>query len=93
MRKFSSYGPKVDIIIVYDGKKYALELKSYTNHREYKDALEQAASYGKQLELPEIFLVSFVEYIDDANREKYEKDYTDPETNVRVVTVFVETGN
>jgi len=37
--------------------------------------------------------VFFVEYIDDANRQKYEKDYTDVETGVEVTPVFVATGN
>ncbi|MCP4105123.1 MAG: hypothetical protein GY749_06245 [Desulfobacteraceae bacterium] len=65
-----------------------LELKSYTDEVGYSDALDQAVRYGKQLELSEIFLIFFVEYIDGANREKYEKEYTDKESSVRVIPVF-----
>ena len=91
--EFPTGNGKVDILIVYDGKKYALEVKSYTNQREYNEALKQASRYGKQLDLSEITLIFFVEYADDANREKYERDYTDEKIGVRVEPVFVETGN
>jgi len=46
--------------------------------------LEQAARYGKQLRLEEIHLVTFVDVIDEKNRETYERDYIDPQTNVTV---------
>ena len=49
--------------------------------------------YGKQLGLAEISLVFFVEDIDDANREKYEKNHRDEESGVNVETVFAATGN
>ncbi|MCP4111721.1 MAG: hypothetical protein GY749_40390, partial [Desulfobacteraceae bacterium] len=91
--EFPTGNGAVDIIIKYAGRIYALELKSYTDEAGYSNALDQAVRYGKQLELSEIFLVFFVEYIDDANREKYEKEYTDRESSVRVIPVFVETGN
>ncbi|MCP4347932.1 MAG: hypothetical protein GY795_20710 [Desulfobacterales bacterium] len=91
--EFPTGNGAVDIIIKYAGRIYALELKSYTDEAGYSDALDQAVRYGKQLELSEIFLVFFVEYIDDANREKYEKEYTDKESSVLVIPVFVETGN
>ncbi|MCP4106140.1 MAG: hypothetical protein GY749_11470, partial [Desulfobacteraceae bacterium] len=91
--EFPTGNGAVDIIIKYAGRIYALELKSYTDEAGYSDALDQAVRYGKQLKLSEVFLVFFVEYIDDANREKYEKDYTDEETGIIVMPVFVETGN
>ncbi|RLC10951.1 MAG: hypothetical protein DRI57_19620 [Deltaproteobacteria bacterium] len=90
--EFPTGNGKVDIMIAYGGKRYALELKSYAGQREYDDALAQAARYGKQLGLSEISMVFFVEYADDANREKYEKDYADRESGVSVMPVFVETG-
>jgi Holliday junction resolvase-like predicted endonuclease len=52
----TGYG-KIDLIVMYGNFTYGIELKSYTNERNYKEALEQAAQYGKQLKLPEIFLV------------------------------------
>ena len=90
--EFPTGNGKVDLIIEYGDRTYALELKSWTDERGYDGDLAQAAKYGKQLGLPEVSLVFFVEYIDDASREKYEKIYTDEETGVRVTPVFVETG-
>ncbi|MCP4352889.1 MAG: hypothetical protein GY795_46150 [Desulfobacterales bacterium] len=90
--EFPTGNGKIDIIIKYAGAVYALELKSYTSESGYNDALEQAAEYGKQLGLAEVSLVFFVEYIDDLNREKYEKEYTDAETGVTVIPMFAETG-
>ncbi len=91
--EFPTGNGAVDIIIKYAERIYAIEVKSYTDESGYNEALDQAARYGKQLELSEISLVFFVEYIDDNNREKYEKEYTDKETSVRVTPIFVETGN
>ena len=39
-----------------------------------------------------ISLTFFVESIDDENRKKYETDFDDPETGVKVVPIFVATG-
>jgi len=91
--EFPAGNGKVDLIIEYGGRTYALELKSYTDERGYREALDQAARYGKKLGLPEISLVFFVERIDDANREKYGKVHTDEKSGVRVMPVFVDTGN
>ncbi len=88
--EFPTGNGKIDLIIEYADQTYALELKSYTDERGYNEALGQAAGYGKQLGLSEVSLVFFVECIDDANREKYEKTYTDGETGVRVRPVFVD---
>ncbi|MEE4356317.1 MAG: hypothetical protein V2I97_07590, partial [Desulfococcaceae bacterium] len=91
--EFPTGNGKVDLLIRFQEKQYAVEVKSYTDEAGYRDSLKQAARYGKQLKLSEIHLVFFVEYADDANREKYEKDYTDEDTGVTVKPVFVETGN
>ena len=91
--EFPTGNGKVDLLIRFQEKIYALEVKSYTDEVGYREALEQAAKYGKQLHLDEIHLVFFVEYADEANRKKYEQDYTDEETGVIVKPVFVETGN
>jgi hypothetical protein len=90
--EFPTGNGKIDIIIEHSGNLYGLEIKSYTNEREHKKALQQAARYGKQLHLTEISLITFVEYIDEQNRNKYEAEYVDEETGVTVVPVFVETG-
>ncbi|CAN2041159.1 hypothetical protein GMMP15_350003 [Candidatus Magnetomoraceae bacterium gMMP-15] len=68
-------------------------MKSYTNERAYKEAIEQAADYAVQLKIKEeISLVFFVEYIDDQNREKYEINDIDEKTGIKVEIVFVGTG-
>ncbi len=54
--------------------------------------IEDQTRYGKQLELPEIHLVFFVEYIDEEHRKEFEKDYKDIETKVKVIPIFIETG-
>ncbi|MCP4109250.1 MAG: hypothetical protein GY749_27615 [Desulfobacteraceae bacterium] len=90
--EFPTGNGKIDLIISYMGTTYALELKSYTDETGYSEALDKAAFYGKELELLEVSLVFFVEYISDENRKKYEKEYTDTETGVKVMPVFVSTG-
>jgi len=44
------------------------------------------------LGLPEIYLVFFIDYIDAANREKFEKKYIDKKANTTVVPVFIVGG-
>ncbi len=90
--EFPTGNGKIDIIIRYREKIYGIELKTYTDESGYKNALIQAAGYGKQLGLSEIYLVFFVEYIDDENRSRYEADYSDKTTDVKVMPIFAETG-
>lgn len=90
--EFPTGNGKIDLIIKYKDQLYGIEVKSYTNEIAYNDALIQAAQYGRHLGLKEINVVFFVEYVDDKNRKKYESDYNDEKTGVKVMTVFVETG-
>jgi hypothetical protein len=91
--EFPTGNGKIDLIIKYSSQTYGLEVKSFTTHLGYKESLKQAARYGQQLELSQIWLVLFVEYVDKVNRQKYEAIYKDEETGVTVRPVFVETGN
>jgi hypothetical protein len=79
-------------VVKYADKTYGLELKSYTDKRGYDKALKKSAEYGRQLKLKEIYLVFFPEAIDDENRKKLEADFYDKETEVKVLPIFVETG-
>ncbi|CAN2039816.1 AAA ATPase domain-containing protein [Candidatus Magnetomoraceae bacterium gMMP-15] len=90
--EFPTGNGKIDILIKYSDKIYGVELKSYTNKRGYNEAIKQAADYADQLKITEISLVFFVESIDEANRNKYEKEDMDDKTGVKVVTIFVRTG-
>ncbi|MCP4129784.1 MAG: hypothetical protein GY754_02090 [bacterium] len=90
--EFPTGNGQIDILLKYNDRLYGIELKSYTDKTGYKKGLLQAARYGKHLGLSEITLVFFIEYIDDDNRNKYEVDYLDDSTGVKVMPVFVETG-
>jgi hypothetical protein len=92
--EFPTGNGKINIIIIkYAGKIYGLELKTYRDNPGYKKALKKAAQYGQQLKLEEISLIFFIESIKDEIREKYEAVYFDQKTKVKVVPIFVETGN
>ncbi len=91
--EFPTGNGRIDIIIKYGVYTYGIEVKSFTDGNGYDEALLQAATYGMQLNLLDIYLVFFVEYIDDDNRKKYEAMYLDKATGVRVFPFFVETGN
>ena len=90
--EFPTGNGKIDLIIRHGGQLYGIEVKSFSSPPAYREALKQAARYGKQLGLGEITLAVFVEAIDEANRAKYEITYHDDETGVDVVPVFIETG-
>ena len=91
--EFPTGNGKIDLLIQYQNKTYGIELKSFTDQPGYQQALEQAARYGKQLQLEEIHLVTFVDVIDEKNRQTYERNYLDPQTNVTVKPIFIQTGN
>ncbi len=87
--EFPTGNGKIDLLINYVGQRYGLEVKSYTDQTGYTKAINQAAQYGQQLNLSRISLIFFIEAIDKANREKYEKIVRDAETQVRVEVIFV----
>jgi hypothetical protein len=89
--EFPTGNGKIDIVIRYAGQTYGLEVKSYRTPKQYREALQQAAAYGRQLGLAEITLAFFVERVDDASRQKYEAIYLDPATGVTVRPAFVQT--
>ncbi|MDM8560475.1 AAA-like domain-containing protein [Candidatus Parabeggiatoa sp. HSG14] len=90
--EFPTGNGQIDLLIRHAGQLFGLELKSFANQREYKNALTQATKYGKKLGLTEIGLVLFIETVDDKNRQKFEKDYMDAKTGVTVHPQFVQTG-
>lgn len=90
--EFPTGNGQIDLIIEYQGTRYGVELKSFTNEREYYDALAQAARYGHSLKLAAITLISFVDAVPDEIRARYEQPQTDAATGVTVQPVLVETG-
>ena len=81
----------IDLLIRYAGQLFGLELKSFANQPSYRKALIQAADYGKKLGVSEIWLVLFVESVDEKNRQRFEQDYNDVKTGVVVHPQFVQT--
>jgi hypothetical protein len=90
--EFPTGNGKIDLIVNYAGQQYGIEVKSFTTRGNYGQALEWAVQYGKQMGMSEIFLVFFVDVIDEENRVRYEKDYRDETMGVKVTPIFVETG-
>ena len=90
--EFPTGNGQIDLIIQYAGQVYGLELKSYTDQSGYHEARIQAARYGQRLQLAEIWLVFFVETIDEANQRKFETTYIDQATGVTVHPIFVQIG-
>ncbi len=82
----------IDLLIRHASRLFGLELKSFADIRQYRRALIQTAKYGKQLGVREIWLVLFIETVDEKNRLLFEADYTDSKTGVIVHPVFVQTG-
>lgn len=91
--EFPTGNGKVDILIRFRDRTYALELKSFQDRYAYTQALKQAAAYGDQLGLERIYLILFIDGIDAENRRTLEAVYTETESGVRVQPIFIETGN
>ena len=90
--EFPTGNGKIDLLIRYAEKTSGIELKSFTDAFGYRRAIGQAARYARQLGLPELTLVFFVDAVDEANRRVYEAVQVDRQTGVTVAPIFVETG-
>jgi len=90
--EFPTGNGKVDLLVRYGGRLYALELKSFKDLFAYRKALERAAEYAVQLGLDRIHLILFIEEIGDEDRRRLESPYEDAESGVTVEPLFVETG-
>ncbi len=91
--EFPTGNGQIDLVVDYAEKKFGIELKSFSNERDYRRALGQSAKYAKQLQLPDILLVFFVNLIDKNSRKTYEVPYIDKKTGVVVNPLFIETGS
>jgi len=67
--EFPTGNGKIDLILKYRKQTYALELKSFRDMYDYQEGIEQAASYGRSLELSEIFLLVFMELKEEDVKE------------------------
>ena len=91
--EFPTGNGKIDLLIRYNNAIYGIELKSFTDQATFNKSLQQAARYGKHLEMEEIYLVNFVDFIDTENRELYEKDTFISDLSITVKPIFIQTGN
>lgn len=90
--EFPTGNGKLDLLITYADRLYGVEVKSFLNRKQYRDALIQAARYGQELGQTEMWLVFFVEAISDENRQIFEVTVVDEGTGVTVHPVFLATG-
>ncbi len=90
--EFPTGNGAIDLLIRYAGQLFGLELKNFADQQQYRKALNQAVKYGQQLGLTSIWLVLFIETVDEKNRQRFEVDYTDNKTGVTVHPQFVQTG-
>lgn len=90
--EFPTGNGQIDLFIRHADRTYGIEVKSFANRREYGKALIQTATYGHQLGLTEMWLVFFVEVVDDDIRREFEATYIDPETDVTVHPLLVAVG-
>lgn len=91
--EFPTGNGKIDILIRRRGKLHALELKSFKDRYAHKKAIARAAEYAAQLNVKRIYLILFIESIDEDNRKQLEIEYKDEKTGTTVASIFVETGN
>ncbi|MEM7536475.1 MAG: AAA-like domain-containing protein [Chloroflexota bacterium] len=90
--EFPTGNGRIDLILYYKDKRYPLEVKSFINRDEHQESLAQAARYGKKLNVPAAWLVTFIETMTDEQRAELEGTVVDEETGVEVTSVFVTTG-
>ncbi|MGD2089100.1 MAG: PD-(D/E)XK nuclease domain-containing protein, partial [Candidatus Aminicenantes bacterium] len=84
--EFPTGNGKIDVLLKYREKIYALELKSFRDMYDYRQGIEQAADYGRQLGLKEIVLLVFVELKEEETKELEQEIQ---ETGVKVVVIPV----
>ncbi|MCX6583036.1 MAG: hypothetical protein NT166_22900 [Candidatus Aminicenantes bacterium] len=86
--EFPTGNGKIDLILKYRNNKYALELKSFSDMSDFQQGIQQAADYGRQIDLNEISLVVFIE-VTPAEVKKLEKVVEKNGVNVTVLPIGI----
>jgi hypothetical protein len=86
--EFPTGNGKIDLLLKYREKVYALELKSFRDMYDYGQGVEQAAAYGRQLGLKEIVLPVFVELKEEEAKE-LDREIKKQGIKVKVIPVGV----
>ena len=85
---FPTGNGKIDLILKYKEKIYALELKSFKNMNTHEKGIEQAAEYGRQMGLNDVAFIVFVE-LTPAEAKQLEKVVEKNGVNVTVLPVGI----
>ena len=85
---FPTGNGKIDLILKYRQKIYALELKSFKDMYTFEKGIGQAAAYGRQLGLKEIVFLVFVE-LSEEEAKQLEKEIEIDGVNVVVLAVGI----
>ena len=86
--EFPTGNGKIDLILKYRERVYALELKSFKEMYDYEQGIKQAAEYGRQMGLSEIVLLVFVELNEDEVKE-LDQEIEKPGIKVIVIPVGI----
>lgn len=86
--QFPTGNGKIDLILEYKDKKYALELKSFKDMYLFEKGIEQAADYGLKLGLSEIIYLVFIELTQE-EAGQLEKEIDKPGIRVKVLPVGI----
>jgi hypothetical protein len=86
--EFPTGNGKIDLILKYRDKVYALELKSFKDMYDFRRGIEQAAEYGRQLGLKEIVFLVFVELKEEEVKE-LEQQIDKPGIQVIVIPIAI----
>jgi hypothetical protein len=85
---FPTGNGKIDLILKYRGKTYALELKSFKDMYAHEKGIEQAAEYGRQMGLQEVAFLVFVE-LSPAEAKQLEKVVEKNSVKVTVLPIGI----
>ena len=86
--QFPTGNGKIDLILKYREKIYALELKSFKNMYTFEKGIGQAAEYGRQMGLKEIYFLVFVELTPEEAKQ-LEQDVEKEDIKVVVIAIGI----
>jgi len=85
--EFPTGNGKVDLHIVYEGKKGIIEVKSFTNLKDAVLARKQAAEYAKQTGYTDVTIAMFAPFTDEHVINQLSVNETINDINVHVVVI------
>jgi len=85
--EFPTGNGKVDLHIIYEGKKGIIEVKSFTNLKESRRARKQAAAYAKHTGYPDVTIAMFAPFTDEDVLAQLSVSETIDDIDVHLVVV------